>query len=119
LNFPPQPGIVLPFENPPSVVGAIISFVHEVPTGFEESCGCLHFDYVETNPASTHVLCLFDMDNDPYQLNNLVGKPEHLALQEEMAERLKKELIKIGDHPFKSEEHYDIHKERSTGISRK
>jgi len=59
------------------------------------------------------------MDNDPYQLNNLVGKPEHLALQEEMAERLKKELIKIGDHPFKSEEHYDIHKERSTGISRK
>ncbi len=59
------------------------------------------------------------MNNDPYQLNNLVGKPEYLALQEEMAESLEAELIKIGDYPFKAGQHYDLHKNRSTGISRK
>ena len=41
-QFPPQPGIVLAFENPPDVVGAIDCLIDEVPAGFEECDSGLH-----------------------------------------------------------------------------
>jgi hypothetical protein len=38
---------------------------------------------------------------------------------EMMADRLRAELIKIGDYPFRSRENHAAHKKRSTGIKRK
>jgi len=61
---------------------------------------------------------LFDMNNDPYQINNLVGNPEFVELQKKMERRLKEELIRIGDYPFKSSEQYDAHIKRRTGIDK-
>lgn len=40
---------------------------------------------------------LYDNEADPYQLNNLVGKPEYAARQTELAELLKKKLIEQRD----------------------
>ena len=40
---------------------------------------------------------LFDDEHDPNQMNNLVGKPENAALQQELETRLQAELKKIGD----------------------
>lgn len=37
---------------------------------------------------------LFDNENDPYQLNNLAGKPEHKKLQEELWKELQKHINK-------------------------
>ncbi|MDP6524790.1 MAG: sulfatase [Kiritimatiellia bacterium] len=59
---------------------------------------------------------LFDCEKDPYQMNNLAGKPEAEKLQAKMAERLKAELIKVGDYPFKGADHYKGHLDRQTGV---
>jgi arylsulfatase A-like enzyme len=40
---------------------------------------------------------LFDDEKDPYQMENLVGKPERLALEKDLDHRLYAELKKIGD----------------------
>jgi len=40
---------------------------------------------------------LFDDERDPYQLDNLVNRPEHAALQDDLERRLQAELRKIGD----------------------
>lgn len=40
---------------------------------------------------------LFDNQIDPYQMNNLVGKPELAELQKQLDERLQSELKRIGD----------------------
>jgi arylsulfatase A-like enzyme len=47
---------------------------------------------------------LYDDQNDPYQMNNLAGKPEAGAIQKTMDDRLGAELKKIGDdfRPAKS-----------------
>ena len=42
-HFPPQSGIVLTFENPPDVVGAVSHFVYKIPASIEEGDGGLHF----------------------------------------------------------------------------
>ena len=36
-RFPPQSRIVLPFENPPDIFGAINSFIHEVPNAINQN----------------------------------------------------------------------------------
>ncbi|VGO13566.1 Arylsulfatase [Pontiella desulfatans] len=59
---------------------------------------------------------LFDCEKDPYQMNNLYGNPEAKALQTKMAERLKEELVKVGDYPFKGAGHYKGYLDRKTGI---
>ncbi|MDH7569554.1 MAG: sulfatase-like hydrolase/transferase, partial [Armatimonadota bacterium] len=48
---------------------------------------------------------LFDDERDPYQLNNLVGKPRHAALVREMETRLQAALRRIGDD-FKPRDDY-------------
>jgi arylsulfatase A-like enzyme len=48
---------------------------------------------------------MFDNQTDPYQMNNLVGKPEHIELQKQMNEQLQAELIKIGDD-FRPSQYY-------------
>jgi hypothetical protein len=40
---------------------------------------------------------LFDMENDPLQLENLVNKPEHQELQRKLELSLQRELEKVGD----------------------
>ena len=39
------------------------------------------------------VLEFFDLDNDPSELNNLAGKPEHAAMQEELTRALLEKMI--------------------------
>ncbi len=51
---------------------------------------------------------LFDNLNDPYQMNNLVNKPDFEALQNDLDDRLEDELNKIGD-AFKPREYYLKH----------
>lgn len=48
---------------------------------------------------------LFDNTKDPYQMNNLVNKPEYSELQQRLDAELKQKLAEIGDE-FKSEEFY-------------
>jgi len=64
-------------------------------------------------------LLLFDCEKDPYQTNNLAGNPAYAGLQVKMAERLKEELIKVGDYPFKEGEAYTAHLKRRTGLKDK
>ena len=40
---------------------------------------------------------LFDNQADPYQMDNLVNRPEHQALQQSLEERLKKKLLETND----------------------
>jgi len=40
---------------------------------------------------------LYDNQKDPWQMNNLAGKPEHAELQRKMEDQLQVELRKIGD----------------------
>lgn len=40
---------------------------------------------------------LFDDQKDPYQLDNLVGKPEYRAIEKELESTLQSELARIGD----------------------
>jgi len=40
---------------------------------------------------------LFDNETDPYQMDNLVGRPEQAVLQAELEARLKRKLRKTGD----------------------
>jgi len=40
---------------------------------------------------------LFDNEADPYQLDNLAGKPEHAALQARLESELRRLLAKTGD----------------------
>jgi hypothetical protein len=42
LGFPPKPRIVLPFENPPDILGSVDCFVHKIPAGVKERTGRLH-----------------------------------------------------------------------------
>jgi arylsulfatase A-like enzyme len=48
----------------------------------------------------------FDNQKDPYQLNNLVDKPEYSNLQNELENRLNEELEYIDDVDFKSRDFY-------------
>jgi arylsulfatase A-like enzyme len=49
---------------------------------------------------------LFDNLADPYQMDNLAGKPEYGNLQAELDEKLHLALTKIGDDPFKPRGYY-------------
>ncbi|VGO13639.1 Arylsulfatase [Pontiella desulfatans] len=62
---------------------------------------------------------LFDCENDPYQMNNLVDNPEYAELQEKMAASLKAELIKVDDYPFADKTGYRQHLKRVSGVDRK
>jgi arylsulfatase A-like enzyme len=63
-----------------------------------------NYTYVKTPEEAT---MLFDNLKDPYQLNNLVNKPEFKALQSEMDKLLVNELEKIGDAGFKKADYYN------------
>lgn len=52
------------------------------------------------------VTMMFDNLKDPYQLDNLAGKPDYLKLQSKLDEKLHLALAKIGDEPFKAREFY-------------
>ena len=52
------------------------------------------YAYVETLDGP---FMLFDMENDPLQLNNLVNKPEHEDLRKKLELSLQRELEKVGD----------------------
>jgi len=62
---------------------------------------------------------LFDCEKDPYQMNNLMDNPEYAELQQRMAARLKEELIKVDDYPFKNNKAYHQHKKRYSGVDKK
>ena len=49
---------------------------------------------------------LFDNIADPYQLNNLVNKPESQKLQSKLEKSLTKKLKEIGDEDFKYAQYY-------------
>ncbi len=48
---------------------------------------------------------LFDNENDPYQMNNLVGQAEYMHLQEELDRKLNTKLQEIGDN-FEPRDYY-------------
>jgi arylsulfatase A-like enzyme len=52
------------------------------------------YSYVETLDGPS---MLFDMEEDPLQMNNLVNLPEHEELQKHMSLLLQQELEKVGD----------------------
>lgn len=49
---------------------------------------------------------MYDNLNDPYQLDNLIGKSDFKSLQLELDGKLRKELIKIGDENFQTRKYY-------------
>ena len=61
-------------------------------------------DGAKFSPAQADVLLaprpaieLYDTQRDPYQLNNLAGKPEHAPIQAKLAAALKKWMDETGD----------------------
>ena len=48
---------------------------------------------------------LYDNYADPYQMNNLVGMPEHAGLQKKLEDQLQSKLQQTGDE-FHPKEHY-------------
>lgn len=61
------------------------------------------YTYVKTPDEAT---MLFDNSKDPYQMDNLINKPEFKELQSTMDKLLTKELKSIGDADFKPSEYY-------------
>ena len=61
------------------------------------------YTYVKS-PEGAYML--FDNRADPFQQNNLVGKEEAVALQQELDEQLEEKLISIGDDNFKHRQYY-------------
>jgi hypothetical protein len=49
---------------------------------------------------------LFDNITDPYQMNNLIDKPDFQKLQQKMERLLQEKLKAIGDQDFKSGKYY-------------
>jgi hypothetical protein len=49
---------------------------------------------------------LFDNVNDPYQMKNLIDKPESKEIQLKMDKLLNKKLMQIGDADFKPSQYY-------------
>ena len=75
---------------------ALVMHVSPFAGDFDEYRGIYtsRFAYVETLDGPS---MLFDMDEDPLQLNNLVDDPEFAALQARLELSLQRELEKIGD----------------------
>ncbi|HEC43424.1 MAG TPA: DUF4976 domain-containing protein [Bacteroides sp.] len=63
----------------------------------------MQYTYVKTPEKAT---MLFDNIADPFQMNNLLGKPESQKLQDRMDKLLRKKLEAIGDEDFKPKEYY-------------
>ncbi|RLA30836.1 MAG: sulfatase [Gammaproteobacteria bacterium] len=75
---------------------ALIMNVSPFAGDFDEYRGVYtsRYAYVETLDGPS---MLFDMKNDPLQLDNLVNKPEHQELQRKLELSLQRELEKVGD----------------------
>lgn len=75
---------------------ALIMNVSPFAGNFDEYRGIYtsRYAYVETLDGAS---MLFDMDNDPLQLNNLINKPEHKKLQKNLEQWLQLKLEKVGD----------------------
>jgi len=63
----------------------------------------IQYTYVRTPDKAT---MLFDNLTDPYQMNNLINKPEYQKMQQIMESMLQKKLKSIGDHDFKPSKYY-------------
>jgi arylsulfatase A-like enzyme len=61
------------------------------------------YTYVKTPDKAT---MLFDNITDPYQMNNLIDKPDFQKLQQKMEKLLQEKLKAIGDQDFKSGKYY-------------
>jgi len=61
------------------------------------------YTYVKTPDEAT---MLFDNIADPYQMNNLINKPEHSELQNKLDKVLQKKLKAVGDEDFKYAQYY-------------
>ena len=48
----------------------------------------------------------FDNTKDPFQMNNLIGKPEYKEIQAELEQKLVQELDAIGEEEFRPREYY-------------
>jgi len=83
---------------------ALVMNVSPFAGDFDEYRGIYtsRYAYVETLDGPS---MLFDMDEDPLQLNNLVDDPEFAALQARLELSLQRELEKIGDE-FMPRQHY-------------
>jgi len=75
---------------------ALIMNVSPFAGDFDEYRGIYtsRYAYIETLDGPSR---LFDMDNDPLQMKNLVDSAEHKALQEQLELELQRELAKVGD----------------------
>ena len=110
-----------PYSEPGKEIdrAALTMQIQDFYGGYSEYRGVRTARYWYSEEPNGEGLLLFDCKTDPYQMKNLATNPEYMELQEMMADRLREELIKIGDYPFKSRENYTAHKKRSTGIKRK
>jgi arylsulfatase A-like enzyme len=75
---------------------ALIMNVSPFAGDFDEYRGIYtsRYAYVETLDGPS---MLFDMENDPLQLNNLVDNPEFAELQAQLGRSMQRELEKVGD----------------------
>lgn len=82
-----------------SVFPLAISF----PTGEYRAVKTFQYTYVKTPDGPS---MLFDDQNDPYQMQNLIDDPENAELQDELDQKLMTELKRIGETSVKSRYHY-------------
>jgi len=83
---------------------ALIMNVSPFAGDFDEYRGIYtsRYSYVETLDGPS---TLFDLENDPLQLNNLINNPEYAELEIKLDLALQKELEKVGDE-FKPRQYY-------------
>ncbi len=95
-------------RNPEKQEDRAVLFMSVSPfagTRFSEYRGIktTRYTYVKTPDEA---VMLFDHVEDPFQMNNLVGKAEFRTLQDKMNGLLVKKLKEIGDADFKHREYY-------------
>jgi len=95
-------------RNPEKHIDRAVLFMSVYPfagSRFAEYRGIKNTQYTYVKTPDEPMM-LFDNIADPYQLNNLVGKPEYKKLQNKLEKLLVKKLKDIGDADFKHKQYY-------------
>lgn len=86
-----------------ALVMNVCPFGNEYPDNEYRGIRTKQYTYVCSPKGAT---MMFDNLNDPYQMDNLLGKKEYSDLQQTLDKKLRKALTKIGDENFKGRDYY-------------
>ncbi len=85
--------------HPSSILGPAFRFVRSVTDGryFYMFYPMSYREDAKENSTYAPAFALFDLDKDPHSMNNLIGKPEYKAIEEELRNEMEKYMISNND----------------------